>query len=184
MNTSDNRVFLAIELPVSIRAYLSRLYDHGEASIRWTRRNDLHLTLRYIGQTENDVVQRIASQLETVQVSPFALEIRDMGAFPSNEDPSIVWVGVGSGHPNLFELRKKVDDAILQIGIDNESREFVPHITLGRCGENSRDAVEKYLEAKSDRVGPMFTVRGFTLFESVMETRGPKYRTIQQFKLS
>jgi len=93
-------------------------------------------------------------------------------------------MGVGTGHPLLFQLRQRVDDAILASNHACEMRDFVPHVTLGRCQGLMRGSLRDFINrSRNDETGPVFSVSEFTLFQSLRAPDGSRYIPLENFPL-
>ena len=97
---SSQRLFVAIALPEPVRAALVALAQ-PLPGVAWTRPEQLHLTLRFIGDVPAEKIERVTAHLTAVSVEPFLLPVEDVGAFPPKGPPRVVWIGVGHGHPHL-----------------------------------------------------------------------------------
>ena len=107
-----DRLFIAIPLPASVREQLFALYEPMR-SVAWTRPEQLHLTLRFLGDVEAEWGEKLESALSRAQVEPFLLPVAGLGAFPPRGTARVLWVGVGHGHPRLHQLRQQIDDALM-----------------------------------------------------------------------
>src|SRR5690606_19483032 len=105
------------------------------AGVRWTPAANIHLTLRFIGETDNAGAERFAVSLARVRVEPFILPVGDVGVFPTRGPAKVLWAGVGNGHTPLYQLRKQVDEALLAVDAGLAMPGFHAHFTLGRIGE-------------------------------------------------
>ncbi len=181
--SASKRLFIGLDLPAAIKAYLCNLQRRKMDAIRWTSNSNFHLTLRFLGNVETDVEEKLVRGLAKIEVKAFTLPIEGIGRFPSHGRPAVVWAGCGKGHPNLFQLRQQVDDLLIQLGIDCEMQDFVPHITLGRCKDSPPKQVESYLRDLRSLEGPIFKVESITLFESRLSPLGPKYFPLEEFPL-
>src|SRR5205814_1551639 len=112
--------------------------------------------------------------LAAVHVPPFFLPIAGVGAF-GGERPSVVWAGVGKGHPHLFALHRHIQDAVLHAGLEPDLRPFHPHVTLGRARGVSRAVLKPFLRRHADMEFDMCKVTGFTLFSSQLGAEGSVY---------
>ncbi len=180
---SAKRLFIGIDLPKTIKTFLSDLQEPRIRFARWTSQKNFHLTLRFLGDIETDVEENLIQELAKTEVRSFTLPIEGLGKFPPRGRPAIVWAGCGKGHPNLFQLRQQVDDLLIQLGIDCEMNDFIPHITLGRCKDSPLRQIEHYLKEFKSLEGPVFKVETFTLFESRLSPQGPKYFPVDEFRL-
>jgi 2'-5' RNA ligase len=109
-----------------------------------------------------------------VNVAPFFLPIRGVGSF-GGATPSVIWAGVGNGHPHLFALHKRLQDAVLGAGLRADLRAFHPHITLARPGHVSAAALRPFLRAHAETEFGMWEVKDFTLFSSRPAADGSLY---------
>src|SRR4051812_17649388 len=116
MEDITERTFIAITLPAPVRDALATLPE-PLPGIQWTRPEQLHLTLRFLGEVTPVQEDTMMERLAAVKVASFILPVEGVGAFPPNRPPRVIWVGVGPGHPRLFQLRQRLDDALLGYGI-------------------------------------------------------------------
>jgi RNA 2',3'-cyclic 3'-phosphodiesterase len=131
------RLFIALELPESCRESLVRLAAPIRG-VRWLAADQLHLTLAFLGDVAGEAEELLKEKLAEVRVPPFLLPIEGVAAF-GGPRPSVIWAGVGTGHPHLFALHKRVHDALFATHFDPELRSFHPHVTLAidslwKCG--------------------------------------------------
>ena len=179
----SERLFIAVTLPGSLRALLASLAQplHG---VNWTRPEQLHLTLRFLGEVPAEQLEPMIARLEAVRVAPFVLPLEGVGAFPPNRPPRVLWAGIGQGHPRLFQLRQRLDDALLASGLALDVRTFHPHVTLARCPENAGAAAAQWLHARRDFVGPEFRVDAFHLYASELRPSGAVHTLRRHFPLA
>lgn len=177
------RLFVAILPSEPVRAALGALAE-GVARARWTPPDQLHLSLRFVGDVSADQLQKIGDALDRVRVGSFPLGVEGAGSFPPRGQPNVVWAGVGNGHPLLHQLRQQVDDRLLTTGVPFELRPFAPHFTLGRTRESSPDAVRQWMKRHRDFIGPTWRVDDFQLMASTLTPDGALHRIIKTFPLS
>lgn len=101
--------------------------------LRWLIAEQLHLTLSFLGDVEAAAEARLHEALGEVRVPPFVLPLSGVGVFNVRGRPSVVWAGVGKGHPHLFALHRRIQDAVLHAGLEPDLKPFHPHITIGRA---------------------------------------------------
>lgn len=142
--------------------------------VSWTPPSQYHLTIRFIGEVSEERLEAIESALRGIRVESFLLPVEGLGVFPPlPKPPKILWVGVGNGHPRLFQLRQRIDDALLATGLDLDVKTFEPHFTLGRCGRESEvGQTKRFVRDHAEFVGPDFRVDAFTLYESELNPAG------------
>ncbi len=179
----SRRLFTAIALPAPVRDAIVAL-AHPVAGVAWTRPEQLHLTLRFLGDVPDEKLDAITTHLAVVRVEPFVLPIEGVGAFPPKSPPRVLCAGVGHGHPRLHQLRQRLDDALLAAGLlDLDVRTFHPHVTLGRCTENAATTASRWIRAHEEFVAPPFRVEAFELIESELLPAGPVHTLLQRFPL-
>ena len=169
------RLFVAIDLPDAAKDKILRLREHDLPPGRWTRREALHLTLHYIGETGEKQARRYMQALQQVDVGDFALQIGGIGQFPVDSRPRVIWVGV-QNTPALRALHEAAGRALQSQGFRLEQRRFHPHITLMRFKNPLRRGVaSRWIQAHLDfRIEP-FSVRDFALYESQLRPGGAVY---------
>ena len=139
--------------------------------LRWLPEDQLHLTMSFLGQVEAARETSLRTALAAVRVPAFFLPIQGLGAF-GGERPPIVWAGVGKGHPHLFALHKRIQDAVLQSGFEPDLRPFHPHITLGRAKGIPRQALRPFLHRHENTEFDLCPVTGFVLYSSILSPEG------------
>jgi RNA 2',3'-cyclic 3'-phosphodiesterase len=178
-----SRLFVALTPPEAVRAELAALAE-PLVGVDWTPPANLHLTLRFIGETGPERQAGIEDALAGVRVEPFVLPVEGTGVFPARGRAKVVWVGTGHAHTRLFQLRQRVDDALLSVALDLDVRHFHPHLTLGRIRENADEkALARYLKRHDSFEAPPFRVDEFQLYASELGPGGAAYRVLRRFPL-
>jgi 2'-5' RNA ligase len=162
-----------LELPASVRETLASL-DPRLPKLRWLKAEQLHLTMSFLGQVTPSEEERLREVLGTVEVPAFFLPIACAGSF-GGARPSVVWAGVGKGHPHLFALHKFVQDALLAAGLNADLRSFHPHITIGRANGISHAALQPFLREHAEREFGLCHITSFVVFSSVLSPEGSEY---------
>jgi 2'-5' RNA ligase len=172
------RLFFGLELPVVCREALAVL-DPQLPRLHWERADQMHLTLSFLGDVDPAAEQRLRESLAEVNVPPFFLPIRSVGTFGGSR-PTVLWAGVGTGHPHLFALHKHLQDAVLRAGLAADLRPFHPHITLARLGDLSAATLRPFLRQHAESEFGMWEVRDFTLFSSLLQPEGSHYTVVHR----
>lgn len=167
----SKRLFVGVELPASCKATLLLLDPHLKG-IRWLPEEQFHLTLSFLGNVEAPEEDRLRETLREVRVPRFFLPLCGVGVFDVRGKPSVVWAGVGKGHPHLFLLHRRIQDAVLRAGLEPDLKPFHPHITIGRAKGVSRQALQPFIRKYTEADFGMFEVTGFTLYSSVLSPAG------------
>lgn len=183
------RLFLAIDLPgeikTSIRGAVQELEGIG-ARVVWTRLENLHLTLKFLGNTSVEQLDKVKSLLDDVaeQSPSFKVTLKGLGGFPNEKKPRIVWMGVDQGENELKRLFYLMEQAVVPIGFKEEKNEFLPHLTLGRIKlpKTNKELEQKIVQERERSFGE-WQVNSFKLFESLLTREGPVYQVLDEFKL-
>lgn len=181
-NRATQRLFIAIVLPPPVREVLREL-PQKVGGVSWSSAEQWHLTLRFLGDVAEEQIDPLLARLATIEVEPFVLPIEGVGTFPPNRPPRVVWVGTGAGHPRLFQLRQRVDDAVLAAGVDLDVRTFHPHVTLARCGGEVGTGLTQWLHDHREFVAPPIRVESFALFRSELQPEGAVHTLVRSFPL-
>jgi 2'-5' RNA ligase len=187
------RSFIAIELPREVKQGLGMLVERlrgvGHPLVKWVEPEGIHLTLKFLGNVASDKLPEIIRVTgEAVQgISPFAVEIRGLGTFPSWQRPQVVWVGVKDEANQLIDLQKNIDAALRDVGFPPEPRFFTPHLTLARVRERAKAGERQEFgnwlcSAKFDSCLD-FTVNAISLMKSELTPKGAIYTRLAWIEL-
>ena len=176
-----HRLFVAIRPPEEIRDLLIDAMDDSPA-LRWVGEDQLHLTLRFIGEVERPMANDVAAALERVRSPAFELAVKGVGRFEQRSGGAL-WAGVEPRGP-VAELAAKVERACVQAGLEPERRTFHPHITLARWNRRNADAVLAFERRRADLASAAFPVAEFILFESRLSRHGPHYEEVAAYPLT
>ena len=174
------RLFVAIALPNSVADGLLMLQG-GIPGARWSTREQLHLTLRFIGEVDGRDAAAIDDALAAIRSPRFALELKGVGEF-GGRNPRALWAGVRDEGP-VVHLQRKIESAVQRAGIAAEERKFSPHITLARLRGAPRDRVITFLSAHALYASGPFEVNGFILYSSTLTPNGSLYRPERSYSL-
>jgi 2'-5' RNA ligase len=179
------RLFVAIELPPDVKERLVALQTHIPTA-RWVNPEQMHLTLRFLGDVPENRVESVKSALETVQSPGFDLALRGVGRFPpqNKKAPRVLWVGIPS-QPLVMDLQEKIENELRLAGFPPDNKAFHPHITLARLKvQKPVKQVSDFLTAQARfRVSP-FSITRFILVKSVLSAQGPTYTNEAIYNLS
>jgi 2'-5' RNA ligase len=179
------RLFVALDLPDSVRHALTELIaklQPKSRSARWIRPENLHITLKFIGHVNNEKLDPIRSALSSIHAAqPVDLHFRGMGFFSNERRPRAFWCGIAAS-PSLAVLAADIDQALVPLGIEAETRPFTPHLTLARfkSDEGVREVVAAANDMKSTDFGAA-TETNFHLYESLLKSTGAQYNRVASF---
>ena len=164
------RLFVAVPLPELVRTRLSMLQS-GLQGARWIKPENVHLTLRFIGEVRNDLASDIDMALSEIAAPAFTLELDGVNSFSRGRHPHTLWVGMAKSEP-LTHLQAKIEATLVRAGLEAEARNFSPHITIARLKEMRPNRVAAWAaEHGAFRTAP-FAVDRFALFSSFLKPDG------------
>lgn len=176
------RLFCALELPSGLRDRLIAL-GGGLPGARWVPEENLHVTLRFIGEVPESSFDDIAAALSGVHAAAFDLTVAGVGHFEQSRRPTTLWARVERSN-EMIQLHDRIESALRRAGINGGDRHFQPHITLARLDRDiARDRVAAFLGTNSLFRAAPFRIEHFTLFSSVLGRSGPTYRAETEFPL-
>lgn len=183
------RTFIALELPLDLKKALADLQQDLRSRtdcVRWVKPEHIHLTLKFLGPTEESQVEPIGMVLSNLVkgVAPFRTQVAGLGAFPSSRNPKVIWVGMPGEQRDLLQFQKKLEDALALVGFAKEKRSFAPHLTLGRVreGRGKRELGELIEHFESRDLGN-FTADTIIFFRSDLQPSGPVYSALKTIQL-
>ena len=176
-----HRLFVAIRPPQEVLDLLIDAMDDSPA-LRWVGEDNLHLTLRFIGEVERPLGDDIAAALGRVRSPRFELRITGVGKF-EQKNGGALWAAVEPKEP-VAALAAKIERALQQAGLEPERRAFMPHITLARWNRRNAEAVEAFLRRNGDLASEPIEIDRFILFESRLSRHGPHYEEVASYALS
>jgi 2'-5' RNA ligase len=176
-----HRLFVAIRPPEDIR---DRLIDAmGDSpELRWVQDENLHLTLRFIGEVERPLGDDIAIALSRIRPERFDLRITGVGMFEQRNGGAL-WAGIQPKEP-VAALAAKVERACVAAGLEPERRAFHPHVTLARWNRREARAAQAFLERNRALASEPFTVDRFILYESRLSRHGAHYEEVADYPLA
>lgn len=186
------RSFIAIALPDAVKKKLSDIQGElkkSNADVRWVAGDNIHLTLKFIGEQDEITTDLIGAGLEEAvkAVSRYTVRISSLGAFPRIQSPRIIWLGIDTGDAETKAIAGLIENKMASLGITREEREFSSHITIGRtrsnAGNHSLAQLLTALQKKPQELHLGFEVTTVTLFKSTLRTAGPVYEPIKEVAL-
>lgn len=186
------RTFIAIELPKGTKDALVNLQERlksSQADVKWVKPQNIHLTLKFLGEIDERDLIKINEIIDKVAVSKpaFKAQISLIGAFPEIDSPRIVWAGLGPGDKETKEIAFELENRLAEAGIPKEDRPFSSHITIGRTRSGlNREKLVMNLKSMENKIGGdimQFSVTKVTLFKSTLTPAGPVYEALKEANL-
>ncbi len=175
---AQRRLFVALRPPEDVCEALLDTME-GLAGARWQDADNLHITLRFIGEVDRHLHADIIAALESVTMRPFPITISGVGHFEGKHRATAIWARV-SPSPELAELHHSVEMVCRRAGLPAETRKFVPHVTLARLNSGSAPAGD-WLSAHGRLAHGPWQADRFSLYESNLTPNGAIYRELVQF---
>lgn len=188
----QKRLFVAIDPEPAILETIFKLIstikrEYPMVGVRYTAPQNLHLTLLFLGDTDEQLIPKIETDLGKIcqNFSQFDLEFSDLGAFPSRRNPRILWLGVKNPQPVTALAKAIIQDSGLVL--EPEKAQFSPHLTLGRVAEGARGASTETFSKMFSKLGNVKAgstrIREVLLYQSVLKPSGPVYTVLSRHPL-
>lgn len=175
------RLYVALRFPEWAADMLAEATG-GLPGADWTESQDYHLTLRFLGETDDAVFSGFRKGLEGLSAKSFHLNLKGLGLFPLRGDPDTLWAGVERNEA-LQSLRNKVESVAVRNGVPPETRKFHPHVTLARVRDCRPDWVGTYLVSRSLLSIPEIPIQSFGLFSSKLGPEGAVHTLESEYML-
>ncbi len=176
------RLFVAIALPEELRARLSTM-QQGVPAARWVDPDNLHLTLRFIGEADGVQAQDLDAALTQVRAERFDVTLTGVDCFGRGRKSRALWAGIAPC-PELDRLRRKVEQAVRAAGFAPKRRKFKPHVTLARFKGDPGDRLDDYLAYHAAFRAEGFEARAFVLYASLLAQAGAIHTPEAAYPLS
>ena len=174
------RSFIALELSQEAKEEIARIegiLKNSDMEIRWTKPDSAHLTLKFLGDVEENLLAEIGKDLDNITSGKIAFDIllEDIGVFPDWRFPKVMWIGIGEGKDMVSDMAQEVEDAMEKRGFEKEKRPFKPHFTIGRVRRaRKKEQFEKLVGTVTIR--PVTSrISNIILFKSVLTPKGAVY---------
>ncbi|MDE2135447.1 MAG: RNA 2',3'-cyclic phosphodiesterase [Alphaproteobacteria bacterium] len=174
------RLFVAIALPDAVAQSLA-LLQAGVPGARWQTRDQLHLTLRFIGEVDGRDAAAIDDALATISVPAFSVELKGVGSF-GGKHPHALWAGVAANDA-LLHLQRKIESALQRIGLEADGRKYKPHVSLAKLKGTQNGHVMDFLTDHALYASGPFAADGFILYSSLLTPNGSIYRAEKAYRL-
>ena len=183
------RTFIAIPLLAESRTMLDKMQQSlrvHRADVRWVAIPSIHLTLKFLGEVEPEIIPRLSESIENASRSErsFELRLQGLGCFPNLRMPRVIWCGIGGETEGLSRLQRKVENVCAEFGFAPEDRAFHPHLTLGRVnGKRNLQPLLDCIKIGSD-LASSFQADHFNIYKSVLKPQGAEYSVLKTITLS
>ncbi|HBG27100.1 MAG: 2'-5' RNA ligase [Planctomycetes bacterium GWF2_41_51] len=181
------RCFIAADISSELRGRIEKLQSElkrklkNPAGIKWVNPELIHLTLKFLGDVQDDMAEEICQTLEIVcdGIKSFELEFSRVGCF--GRPPKVLWLGVEKPSEELQKLAADLEDAFAELGFEKEQRDFSPHLTLARVKEGFKDRTLPQTIADFGKVdAPKIKIDGVCFYKSQLTSDGPVYTLLKK----
>ncbi len=183
----NQRLFIAINLDDLLKKQLSIIledFKKEESSVKWVEAHNLHITLKFLGDTPEEKIIHIKRALKDINYQSFSLKLKDPGCFPNTKQPRVVWLGISEGKDDLLKLNTEVENSLEKQGFPTENKDFKCHITLGRVKKFKKIyAFEKFLKKIEGKDFIEQKIEHIDLMKSNLYPTGPVYEILEQYLL-
>lgn len=183
------RLFVSVDLPDLATAVATVQEEFRSISgLRCTDPTDTHITLKFLGEVDADRLTDVTNAVEAAVaesgVRPFDAHLTGLGAFPSQDYITVVWVGVDEGAEALRRLQEPIEDHLTAIGFDPEDHDFTPHATIARMDHaGGKEQIQELLRTHTPDLGTQH-VDHVAITKSTLTDLGPEYETVARISLS
>lgn len=175
------RLFVALPIPVDVRARLKAVQS-GLAGGRWIDPENMHLTLRFIGDMLEPDARDLGMALSEIHVPAFELTLSGIGHFDKRGFVHSVWARAEKSEA-LLHLQSKIESVVVRAGARVETRKFTPHVTLARLKDTPLERIGPWLETQGALSVPSFPVGEFVLYQSERGHGGARYTPLAEYPL-
>ena len=178
------RSFIAIKLSDEIKENINKFVyrlKETNADVKWIETDNLHLTLKFLGEIEDKLIEEIKKEVENVirNFSKFEISLQNTGKFPERGKARVIWIGIKKGDKNITDLISNTENSLVRFGFKKESRNLTPHITIGRVKSHKNlEKLEKILYDSIDTKFGEMLVENIIFMKSELSAKGPKYTEI------
>ncbi|MFH1646044.1 MAG: RNA 2',3'-cyclic phosphodiesterase [Candidatus Omnitrophota bacterium] len=182
------RTFIAIDINEDSKKELADLIlnlKKTENNIKWVEPRNIHLTLKFLGNVSDELIEKIKIELKKISKShkAFEMHLAQAGVFPKLTSPRVLWVGTDEGNEEILKLQSKIEDSMERLGLKKETRPFFTHTTLGRVKElKEKTKLTKKIEKENNFSSQYINhIDKITLYQSKLTPKGPIYSVIEEF---
>ena len=168
------RLFVALDLPVDVLTQLQSV-GGGIPGAKWVSPDRMHLTLSFIGEVSNTMLEEISFELSRIRANVFTIQLEGVDIFSNRKQAHTLWARV-SKSSELMSLQARIETSLLQKKLLPTRRKYIPHVTLARLRRTSHRALEEFLIRYSSLQTPIISVKSFKLYSSHLSRSGPYHQ--------
>ena len=186
--TEKKRIFTGVKIDFTERTqnfYSSAKDALNESDIKWTEPENMHITLKFLGDVKVDKIPKISAKLKNIAKShdEFKPLLKGVGVFKDFYRPKILWFGLRNC-PEFEKIKNDIENSLSDIGFEIDYRKFTPHLTVGRFKTSvSSDQLKKFVNTNREVYLQAVSIRDIILYESVLSSAGSQYTVLEKFPL-
>ena len=179
------RCFIALDISDALKKKIERVREKiflTDLGIRWVRPENLHLTLKFLGDVKLDKIDEIIEAIRSLELpeDTLHLQFNMMGVFPDLKHPRIIWLG-SDENPALTRLASDLENSLAKMGFSKEKREFKSHLTIGRVKpKHDAKGIAEAVNTAADKIASEEVIKLITLYKSRLSSEGPQYEVLHQ----
>ncbi len=183
------RLFIALPLPGEIEEHLGKAIfalKQKKGKVKWVAPKNIHLTVKFLGEVEEDKLGEITSRLDNIAQNNEAIHsmVHNVGAFPNLFHPKVIWAGLEGDTDRMEKIAVEIEEAMAPLGFEREERRFKPHLTLGRIKDSrGMEEMTEYIGTFRMTPAPVYLDR-IVLFKSTLTPKGPIYERLYEATLA
>ena len=163
-------------------AYAQKLLLQTGADLKLVETQNIHITLRFLGNITPNMVETVHQEMKTTQFSPFNVQIKGIGAFPNVSYPRVVWAGITEGATELRNVFNQLEQKLKQLGFEPDPKGFSAHLTIARVRSGINKAqLAKFLDDNANHEFGSIRAECLRLKQSDLTPKGPVYSTLREF---
>jgi len=179
------RLFIALKIPEEIRDTIIKIRNSAVTDpqkYKWEEKNKIHLTLKFIGEVSDELIQPIAKQILFIEdFKKFDCKIGKFGFFYKNDKPRILWLGL-SLNPEIFNLVENLNKELESFSIPVETKKFKPHLTIKRLkGNEGKEFIKSFKEVNVPEIN--FVTSEISLIKSELFSTGSQFKELKIYNL-
>lgn len=180
------RLFIACHIDIDILNKIEKFispFRKQYQNVKWVPVHNMHLTLKFLGEVNEELLTDIQLKLSEIQQSQFQIQLYGVGAFPNMRFPKIFWLGINDENNEFTELFHKVEAQLEILGFQKEKRAFSPHLTLCRFKDKIPKELTEDFKPHKDLDFGIQRIRHFSLIQSKLKSSGAEYTVLNEYRL-
>ena len=175
------RTFIAVDIPDDVKKavgqYIDDIKTEFKGDVKWVSPDNLHFTIKFLGEVKKSAIDVLRDCIDKTapEFEKFYINLSDIGFFPSDHRPRIIWLGAHNGADRMLDIFQELETCLEEYGFDREAKTFSPHLTIGRVKKHRKIVVPERID---EFEAVSFLADGLSLVKSTLTPNGPIYETM------